>query len=316
MKGFKPTGYGPTKGFTFSSKHGFTGSTGSVTNVAGYTRRKGYASGGIVKEGYQPKVESVGDSGHATVRRNKPSTDLDQETGGKTPLRPGFKSGGKNWIAGAIKKPGALHKALGVPEGQNIPQKKLTKAANSNSPKMRQRAALAKTLGTMNKADGGKVEGVKAAAQSLYKIYSKTGDKLVGSAKTRNGATKVLDRKDNEYGGYNHYIIHPDGRRTSYGDGGKVGKIASLVKSVMGKAKKPVEAAAPRAPPTTAPVTEGQFGVLDRQTGAKTPYTYRALRDAAIERKNKLEGVQRYSPIDSSGGTAKRRGGAVKMTRC
>ena len=31
----------------------------------------------------------------------------------------------KNWIAGAIKKPGALHKDLGVPAGKKIPSAKL-----------------------------------------------------------------------------------------------------------------------------------------------------------------------------------------------
>lgn len=51
-----------------------------------------------------------------------------------------------NWIAGAIKKPGALHRALGVPEGKKIPAKKLAVAAKSKSPLMKKRVALAKTL--------------------------------------------------------------------------------------------------------------------------------------------------------------------------
>ena len=33
------------------------------------------------------------------------------------------------WIQGAIKKPGALHKELGVPKGKKIPEKKLEAAA-------------------------------------------------------------------------------------------------------------------------------------------------------------------------------------------
>ena len=57
----------------------------------------------------------------------------------------------KNWIAGAIKKPGALHKALKVPAGQKIPAKKMAKAAKSSSPLMRKRVALAKTLGKLRK---------------------------------------------------------------------------------------------------------------------------------------------------------------------
>jgi hypothetical protein len=51
----------------------------------------------------------------------------------------------KNWIAGAIKKPGALRKELGVKEGEKIPAKKLNAAAKKPG-KIGQRARLAKTL--------------------------------------------------------------------------------------------------------------------------------------------------------------------------
>jgi hypothetical protein len=51
----------------------------------------------------------------------------------------------KKWIAGAIKHPGALHKSLGVPQGQKIPAKKLAKAASAPG-KLGKRARLAKTL--------------------------------------------------------------------------------------------------------------------------------------------------------------------------
>jgi hypothetical protein len=50
-----------------------------------------------------------------------------------------------NWIKGAIKKPGALHKQLGVSEGTKIPTKVLNKAAKAPG-KLGQRARLAKTL--------------------------------------------------------------------------------------------------------------------------------------------------------------------------
>jgi hypothetical protein len=56
----------------------------------------------------------------------------------------------KNWIAGAIKKPGALHRDLGVPQGQKIPAKKLARAA-AGSGKTAQRARLAQTLKGLNK---------------------------------------------------------------------------------------------------------------------------------------------------------------------
>lgn len=51
----------------------------------------------------------------------------------------------KNWISGAIKKPGQLHKDLGVPQGEKIPSGKLEAAAKQKG-KVGQRARLAKTL--------------------------------------------------------------------------------------------------------------------------------------------------------------------------
>jgi hypothetical protein len=56
----------------------------------------------------------------------------------------------KKWIAGAIKRPGALHRELGVPQGQKIPAKKLAAAAHSSNPTERKRANLAKTLKKMH----------------------------------------------------------------------------------------------------------------------------------------------------------------------
>ena len=49
------------------------------------------------------------------------------------------------WIAGAIKHPGALHKQLGVPQGQKIPAKKLAAAAGKGGT-LGRRARLAETL--------------------------------------------------------------------------------------------------------------------------------------------------------------------------
>ena len=53
-----------------------------------------------------------------------------------------------NWIKGAIKKPGALHAQMGVPQGQKIPADKLAKAAKAPG-KLGQRARLAQTLKKM-----------------------------------------------------------------------------------------------------------------------------------------------------------------------
>lgn len=55
----------------------------------------------------------------------------------------------KNWIQGAIKKPGALRSSLGVKKGKNIPAKKLSAAAKKGG-KMGQRARMAETLKKMS----------------------------------------------------------------------------------------------------------------------------------------------------------------------
>lgn len=51
----------------------------------------------------------------------------------------------KNWIADAIKKPGALRSQLGMKKGQTIPTKMLDKTASAPG-KLGRRARLAKTL--------------------------------------------------------------------------------------------------------------------------------------------------------------------------
>lgn len=56
----------------------------------------------------------------------------------------------KNWIKGAIKHPGALHKSLGVPAGKKIPRAKIAAAAKKGG-KLGQRARLAQTLGKIRK---------------------------------------------------------------------------------------------------------------------------------------------------------------------
>ena len=51
----------------------------------------------------------------------------------------------KNWIQGAIKKPGSLRKTLGVKKGETIPKAKLDAAAKEKGI-TGQRARFAKTL--------------------------------------------------------------------------------------------------------------------------------------------------------------------------
>lgn len=59
----------------------------------------------------------------------------------------------KLWIQKAIKpsSKGKLHKALGVPQDQKIPEMKLNKATHSKNPTLRKEANLAKTLKGLHK---------------------------------------------------------------------------------------------------------------------------------------------------------------------
>tara|TARA_R110002020_G_scaffold82221_1_gene203583 strand:- start:324 stop:545 length:222 start_codon:yes stop_codon:yes gene_type:complete len=62
----------------------------------------------------------------------------------------------KNWIAGAIKNPGALHRDLGIPEGEKIPLALIKKAAKRKD-KVGERARLALTLRGFHKKPKSKV---------------------------------------------------------------------------------------------------------------------------------------------------------------
>ena len=57
-----------------------------------------------------------------------------------------YAKGGKaNFIQKAIKKPGALHEQMGIPQGKKIPAKALAKAAKAPG-KLGQRARFAQVL--------------------------------------------------------------------------------------------------------------------------------------------------------------------------
>jgi hypothetical protein len=56
----------------------------------------------------------------------------------------------KKFIQKAIKKPGQLHRDLGVPQGEKIPAAKVATAAKKPG-KIGQRARFAQTLKGMNK---------------------------------------------------------------------------------------------------------------------------------------------------------------------
>lgn len=107
---------------------------------------------------------------------------------GKQPHPPAFKAGGAvmparmdrpakakgGWIQDAIKKPGALHKSLGVPEGDKIPVAKIKKAADSDNPKLARRAKLAETLEGFNKP--GRAHGGRVAPTNINIVISPKKD--------------------------------------------------------------------------------------------------------------------------------------------
>lgn len=102
MKGFpKPAGFKCTTkscpGHSFPSAKGFTGSTGKTRSVRGYTqavpKAVKLAKGGKFKS---PTVQK-GDlrrSNSGLIARTQPVSQMDKESGGKSPLRPGYKKGG------------------------------------------------------------------------------------------------------------------------------------------------------------------------------------------------------------------------------
>lgn len=85
----------------------------------------------------------------------------------------------EKWIQKAIKKPGALHKQLGVPEGEKIPAGKLAVAAKKGG-KLGKRARLAQTLSGLHKEDIEIDEAVKGADPEMRKAAAaerRSGDK-------------------------------------------------------------------------------------------------------------------------------------------
>jgi hypothetical protein len=55
-----------------------------------------------------------------------------------------------DWIQGAVRNKGALHRALGVPEDKPIPESKLEEAKHAKDPHLRRMAHLAETLKGLN----------------------------------------------------------------------------------------------------------------------------------------------------------------------
>ncbi len=99
------------------------------------------------------------------------------------------RKGKKNWIKGAIKHPGALHRELGVPEGKKIPTTKLAAAAKKGG-KEGKRARLAETL---KKLKHKKMKKASTMMKSKKKVPTKMNKKM---AKKKN---KVMCKKEHKH---------------------------------------------------------------------------------------------------------------------
>lgn len=86
------------------------------------------------------------------------------------------KKGAKNWIAGAVKNPGALHRQLGVKAGHKIPAGTLKRAADKGGV-LGRRARLAETLKGLHHKDMAMKKTAKKAMPSAMKMCKTCGKK-------------------------------------------------------------------------------------------------------------------------------------------
>lgn len=124
------------------------GGKAAMVKVKAHVRK--YAAGGKVsaKDARKNPKPDVPKGLNVAVATN----DKGYAKGGKVKMAEGGK-----FIQAMNMKKGALHKQLGVPQGEKIPAKKLAAAAEKGGT-LGRRARLAETLKKLHKADGGKVD--------------------------------------------------------------------------------------------------------------------------------------------------------------
>lgn len=111
----------------------------------------------------------------------------------------------KNWIAGATRNKGALHRQLGVPEGKKIPAGKLAAAAKKGGVEGK-RARLAQTLknlhGSNDAMHNGAMQGTGCDPDANPAVTNQTSqagpseskidiNKLKGAARNNHMRSKV-----------------------------------------------------------------------------------------------------------------------------
>ena len=108
-----------------------------------------------------PKLRKGSFRRHRNIKREKHPIKT-----GSVEIHPEEVEEDKKWIQKAIKKPGALHRDLGVPEDDKIPVSKI-KAAAKGDGKVAKRARLALTLKGMNKEEA-ELDELSPATKKSY----------------------------------------------------------------------------------------------------------------------------------------------------
>jgi hypothetical protein len=104
----------------------------------------------------------------------------------------------EKFIQKAIKKPGALHRQLGIPEDETIPKSKLKAAAKKGNTKLAKRARLALTLEKLphrgRKSSAKKSTAKKSTAKKSTARKSSTKKSAAKKSTARKSSSKSRAR--------------------------------------------------------------------------------------------------------------------------
>lgn len=138
----------------------------------------------------------------------------------------------KKWIAGAIKKPGALHRQLGVPQDEKIPAGKLAAAAEKGG-KLGKRARLAQTLKKVNEEYDDREEEtsmVKAELRALADKADELVKKMPSSMHVEPWVQAKIAMAKLNVSSVHDYMIY--GEHDDHGDGVKKKRMKEEVEQV------------------------------------------------------------------------------------
>lgn len=122
----------------------------------------------------------------------------------------------EKWIQKAVKRPGQLHKDLGVPEDEKIPEGKLEEAEHSDNKKVRERAQFAENMKHLNsftkEAPGN--QHLPGASPKRNRQYEHIKDSLLESGaseeKAKQEAAATVNKQRAEHGETKSGALDPD----------------------------------------------------------------------------------------------------------